>query len=86
MSETKKVYRKVYVTVDEGFIYPFIPGTVLDIHVKKGDKIEIGDKLYVLEAMKMKNEVLSPVEGTVKNINVKVGQRVSKNEVILEIG
>ncbi|NLN73116.1 MAG: biotin/lipoyl-binding protein [Bacteroidales bacterium] len=63
-----------------------MPGTVLDIHVKKGDKIEIGDKLYVLEAMKMKNEVLSPVEGTVKNINVKVGQRVSKNEVILEIG
>lgn len=86
MSETKKVYRKVYITVDEGFIYPFIPGTILDIYVKKGDKIEIGDKLYVLEAMKMKNEVLSPVEGTVKNINVKVGQRVSKNEVVLEIG
>lgn len=89
MSEEKpqsnKIYRKVYILSDPGLIYPFIPGTVSSFIVKKGDEVVKGDQLFILEAMKMNNIVLAPVDGVVKKINVKVGEKVSKNDVIMEI-
>ncbi len=80
-----KVYKKIYVTIPAGEMYPFIPGTVLSFYVKVGDVVKQGDKIFVLQAMKMNNEVLSPISGTVKSINVKEGDRVSKNDVIVVI-
>ena len=80
-----KVYKRIYVSVNAGEIYPFIPGTIVKYYVKKGDKVNQGDKLLVLAAMKMDNDVLSPINGTVKSINSKEGQRVSKNDIIMEI-
>ncbi|MDD2411808.1 MAG: biotin/lipoyl-binding protein [Bacteroidales bacterium] len=89
MSEEKpqsnKIYRKVYILSDPGLIYPFIPGTVSSFIVKKGDEVVKGDQLFILDAMKMNNIVLAPVDGVVKKINVKVGEKVSKNDVIMEI-
>lgn len=81
----KQTYRKVYILDNPGNIYPFIPGTVISFYVKIGDTVKIGQKLFVLEAMKMNNEVLSPIQGVIKKINVKEGQRVSKNDAVLEI-
>ncbi len=80
-----KVYKKIYVTIPAGEIYPFIPGTILSFHVKEGDAVKQGDQLFVLEAMKMNNEVLAPISGIVKKINVKEGDRVSKNDAIMLI-
>jgi biotin carboxyl carrier protein len=80
-----KVYRKIYVLSDPGLIYPFIPGTVISFFVKKGDKVKKGDELFILEAMKMNNIVVAPIDGVVKKLNAKVGERVSKNDIILEI-
>ncbi|MDY0215337.1 MAG: biotin/lipoyl-containing protein [Bacteroidales bacterium] len=89
MSEEKpqsnKIYRKVYILSDPGLIYPFIPGTVSSFIVKKGDEVVKGDQLFILDAMKMNNIVLAPIDGVVKKINVKVGEKVSKNDVIMEI-
>jgi biotin carboxyl carrier protein len=89
MSEEKqnnnKIYRKIYVLSDPGLIYPFIPGTVNSFFVKKGDKVKKGDQLFILEAMKMNNIVVSPIDGVIKKLNAKVGERVSKNDIILEI-
>lgn len=89
MSEEKpkndKIYRKVYILSDPGLIYPFIPGTVSSFIVKKGDAVVKGDQLFILDAMKMNNIVVSPIDGIVKKINVKVGEKVSKNDVIMEI-
>ena len=62
-----------------------IPGTVLKIAVKEGQKVSQGRMLYVLEAMKMKNKILSNVNGVIKKISVEEGQKVAKNELIMEI-
>jgi biotin carboxyl carrier protein len=60
----------------------FIPGTVLTLAVKEGDKVEPGDLLMIFEAMKMQNKVLCPFPGIIKTINVKEGDRIPKGFVI----
>lgn len=78
-------YRQLYIKVEPGQIYAFIPGTILDIFVKKGQKVKKGETLCSLHAMKMDNEICSTIDGTVKVINIKKGQIVSKNEVMIEV-
>ena len=60
-----------------------MPGLVLDINVKAGDEVNEGDKLVVLEAMKMENNLKAEAGGTVKEINCTKGQAVEKNEVLI---
>jgi biotin carboxyl carrier protein len=60
----------------------FIPGTVVNLAVKEGDKVEPGDLLMIFEAMKMQNRVLCPFPGIIKSINVKEGDRVPKGFVL----
>jgi len=62
-----------------------IPGTIVDIEVKKGQKVSKGDVLFTLEAMKMYNTVDSEISGIVKTINVSVGDRVEKNQLLMVI-
>ena len=62
----------------------FIPGTIKQIYIKPRKRVKEGDKLLVLEAMKMKNDIVAPINGTIKTINVKVGDRVAKNELLIE--
>ncbi len=62
----------------------FIPGTIKQIYVKPRKRVKEGDKLLVLEAMKMKNDIVSPINGTIKSINFKVGDRVAKDELLIE--
>ena len=62
-----------------------IPGTVLTIDVNVGDEIKIGDRLLVLEAMKMENNISSEKSGKVSAIHIKVGQQVLQNEVMIEL-
>ena len=77
--------RKVWEEPNPNKIYSAIPGTILKIYIKVGQKVNIGSKLLILEAMKMKNKVLSPVKGVVKEIVIKEGSLVSKNELLVEI-
>lgn len=60
-----------------------MPGLILDIMVKEGDKVNEGDPLLILEAMKMENVLTSPTKGTVQNVNVKKGDSVEKKQVLL---
>jgi biotin carboxyl carrier protein len=53
--------------------------------VKEGDKVKEGDILMHLEAMKMKNRVLSPFDGVVKKIYVKEGEIVPKNFLMVTV-
>jgi pyruvate carboxylase len=62
-----------------------IPGNVYKILVKQGDKVEAGQPVAVLEAMKMETNVLAPLAGTVAKIHVKEGQRVVAGELIAEL-
>ncbi len=63
-----------------------LPGAVISIHVKPGDKVSLGQKLMVLEAMKMENNIDSDKEGTVTSISVTPGQQVMEGDVLIEIG
>ncbi len=60
-----------------------MPGVILDIQVKPGDKVAVGDTVCALEAMKMKNMIRSTREGTVASVEVSEGQRVPFGAVIL---
>jgi len=59
-----------------------MPGKVVRLLVKTGDKVEAGQGLLVVEAMKMQNEVRSPKTGTVERLLVKEGQPVNVGEVL----
>jgi glutaconyl-CoA/methylmalonyl-CoA decarboxylase subunit gamma len=62
-----------------------LPGTIITVLVKPGDKVLMGQKLLTMEAMKMENNVVSEKDGTVRVVNVKPGQAVAQNDVLLEI-
>jgi glutaconyl-CoA/methylmalonyl-CoA decarboxylase subunit gamma len=62
-----------------------MPGVVLGIKVKTGDKVEAGTIILILEAMKMENEITAPKSGIVKEITVSTGQTVSPGELLIVI-
>jgi glutaconyl-CoA/methylmalonyl-CoA decarboxylase subunit gamma len=62
-----------------------LPGTIIQVFVKVGDKVTIGQKLLTMEAMKMENNVISEKDGVVRTINVKPGQTVMQNDTLVEI-
>jgi biotin carboxyl carrier protein len=62
-----------------------IPGVILSIDIKVGDEIKVGDRLLVLEAMKMENNITAEKEGVVSAIHVKIGQQVLQSELIIEL-
>lgn len=83
---TKKFERrKFYHGEKNNEIRAFIPGTIREISVKQGDLVKKGDKLLVLEAMKMKNRIFSPINGKVKKIYIETEQRVAKNDILIEL-
>ncbi len=77
--------RKPYVPENPDNITSFMPGTINKIYVKKGQEVNEGDKLLILEAMKMKNILFASKKGKIKKINIKEGQMVPKNFVLVEV-
>ncbi len=63
-----------------------MPGMIISYSVKVGDKVNNGDLVCVLEAMKMQNSLPAPASGTVKAINFEPGASVAKDAVIMVIG
>jgi len=60
-----------------------MPGTIVDIDVNVGDKVTRGQKLLVLEAMKMENEIVAPQDGTVSEIRVNAGALVNAGDTLV---
>ena len=83
---TKKyLNRKPYKEVNTKEITAFLPGTIAKVFVKKGKKIKKGEKLLILEAMKMKNNIVSSIAGVIDEILVKQGEIVSKDQVLIKL-
>lgn len=83
---TKKFLdRKVWEEPNIKMIKAFIPGNILEIFVKEGQKVVVGEKLLILEAMKMKNVLESPISGVVKTIYVKEGVLVPNRQLLIEL-
>jgi biotin carboxyl carrier protein len=61
-----------------------MPGTILDVRVTSGQTVKQGDILFILEAMKMENEIMAPVDGTVQVVTSK-GASVSTGDVLASI-
>ncbi|MBQ6263192.1 MAG: acetyl-CoA carboxylase biotin carboxyl carrier protein subunit [Clostridia bacterium] len=62
-----------------------MPGTVLKMNVKVGDKIEKNSLVCILEAMKMENEIFAPEGGTVVAINAPQGATVNAGDAIVTL-
>lgn len=62
-----------------------LPGVIIDLKVKEGDTVAIGQTLLVLEAMKMENNIDADFAGVVKSINIKCGDSVLEGNVLLTI-
>ena len=62
-----------------------MPGLVLEISVSVGQEVLEGERLLILEAMKMENSIMIHANAVIKKINVKKGQAVDKGQVLLEL-
>jgi len=69
----------------DGRIKAPIPGLIRAVFVAEGDQVEAGQPLFILEAMKMENEIHAPKTGVVTQITVKSGQDVTLHAVLAEI-
>ena len=94
VSKTPKLVRKAVPTTQPkiekhsagvSLVKAPLPGNILEISIKEGDAVKKGDKLMIMEAMKMENNVLAEKDGTVSSIKVAVGGAVLQGDVLIEI-
>jgi biotin carboxyl carrier protein len=57
-------------------------GTIVKVHQKAGDRVSVGTPLFILEAMKMENEIRSPVDGEIVDLRVHPGDKVAGGAVL----
>ncbi|MCT4590822.1 MAG: biotin/lipoyl-binding protein [Carboxylicivirga sp.] len=83
---TKKFENRVtYQAPNPDHILSYIPGTICEVFVKEGQEVKEGESLLILEAMKMRNQITMPRDGKVKSIKVTQGDRIPKNQLMVEI-
>jgi len=70
----------------EGTVIAPMQGLIVKIPVKPGDAVKLGDVVAVLEAMKMQNDIVTTVAGTVREVYVKEGEVVSPSQPLLAVG
>ena len=66
------------------FLLAPMPGKIVSINVKEGQKIKSGENILVLEAMKMENMITSVKDATIKKINIKKGEAVEVDQILIE--
>jgi len=86
--EGKVSYKKEEVKVSENNgtkVQSFMQGTIVDLKVKQGQEVIEGQTLAILEAMKMENEIVAPVAGTISKIYIQKQDVVENQEVLMII-
>ncbi len=63
-----------------------LPGVILEVSVKEGDSVKKGQKVMVLEAMKMENIIEAPVDGVVKSVKTNKGDSVLEGAPLVILG
>lgn len=83
MLTRKFAERKKWVAPDPNEIVSHIPGVVAAIYVKEGQKVKKGEKLMIYEAMKMKNIITAPFDGTIRSIAAQEGTNLPKGAILM---
>lgn len=71
--------------LDLGRVESPITGVTVDVQVEEGDRVDEGDDLVVVEAMKMENTIDAPVDGRVTDVDVDAGERVFTGDQLVAI-
>lgn len=71
--------------VEKEIIKAPMPGKIIDVLVREGSTVLRGEPLVILEAMKMQNEIISPVNGTIEKVLAKPNTNVMKDDLLVEI-
>lgn len=82
---TTKAVRKKAEPSNKGHIGATMPGSVLQVLVKRGDKVEKGAPIVITEAMKMETTIRSSIAGRVERLFVKDGDQIQSNDLLVEI-
>ncbi len=78
-----KKARDITPTITSPNIKADYPGMTLDIFIKVGDHVEIGDSLVKIESMKLERHILAPFKGEVKSIDIKVGDVLRSGQTLI---
>ena len=70
---------------EEGMIVSPMPGTIVSLKINVGESVKMEDVVCVLEAMKMENEITTPMAGIIQEIRIKEGDRVDKGKALVKI-
>lgn len=60
-------------------------GSIVEVRVQPGERVEKGDVVLIIESMKMNNELRSPASGTVESVAVRAGDRVKQGDVLVTV-
>jgi biotin carboxyl carrier protein len=71
--------------IEKEIIRAPMPGKIIDVLVREGATVVRGEPLVILEAMKMQNEILSPVNGIIEKVSAKPNTNVMKDDLLVEI-
>ena len=77
--------RPMWYKPSAGDVVSHLPGTIIKIMVEEGQAVEAGQLLLIHEAMKMQNRVVAPISGVVVELNVKAGDKITKNHLMVKI-
>lgn len=72
-------------TDGEAVVTSPMPGIIIAVPVADGDEVQKGDKVVILESMKMENELRAPRDGRVSQVKIKAGDSVEKSQILLII-
>jgi biotin carboxyl carrier protein len=87
VDELKKVRmaRSKSAVIGRQVITAQMPGVILKVYANPGDEVKAGDPLCVLVAMKMENEIRSPIDGTVKEVYIKDNDKMTVGDKMLVV-
>ena len=80
-----KMLKKQKGKAEKEFVKAPMPGKIIDVLVREGSQVLRGESLVILEAMKMQNEILSPVNGHIVKVSAKPNTNVMKDDILVEI-
>jgi biotin carboxyl carrier protein len=80
-----KVLNKQKGKLEQEYVKAPMPGKIIDVLVREGNQVLRGEPVVILEAMKMQNEIQSPVNGHITKISAKPNTNVMKDDILVEI-